>query len=297
MSRRRCACLSVLGLVLGLALVGPVLAQQPEAKEYPSEVYFDFRGTPLPPELALKPEGVERYIKSEPEGLRVTLPKDRKNLAPFELSTRVTVQGDFEITAALQILSAETPRGGFGVGTSLFINKVDPPTEGATLGRLLRPGGKDDLFWDQGFGKPGQAMQYDIKYQPCTDNDLRLRLKRTGSKLSYALGPGLQGTTFVELEPKNFGANDLEKVLVRVTTGRQPHAIDARLVELRIRSGRAADPKDVVAVVAPDAGPRRSGTRLLLVGGIVLLALVLAMLFALWQRRALRLQDAEVKEL
>jgi hypothetical protein len=272
---------------LGFALVGSGFAQPDGGdKEYPKEVYFDFRGTPLAPELTVKPDGADRFVKSEPEGLRVTLPKNRKNLAPFELIARVGVQGDFEITATIEILHAETPRDGFGVGASLFINKVDPPTEAASVGRLLRPSGEEILFWDQGFGKPGEQLQFDFESRPCSDKHLRLRLKRTGSHLAYFFGAGLKGESFEALHPKNFGLNDIERVLLRVTTGRQPHSVDARLINLRIRSGHVPDPKDLQTVGAPAGGVRGPGSRMALVAALLLaLSITLAVVFGLWFRR------------
>src|SRR5262245_24278249 len=99
---------------LGLAFVTATSAQQPaEEKKYPHDVQFDFRGKPLPRELILTPNGSDRFVKSEPEGLRITLPKDRRDLSPVAVATRTGIQGDFEITATLEILHAEQPRGGF----------------------------------------------------------------------------------------------------------------------------------------------------------------------------------------
>jgi serine/threonine protein kinase len=218
------------------------------SRKYPHDVYFDFRGKPLPPELMLTPAGSDRFVRSEPEGLRITLPRNRDDLSPVAVGTRFGIQGDFEITVALEILQAERPRDGFGVGASLFINKVDPPTEGATFGRLLRAGGKEVVFWDQGFGKSAEQMQYDIDFRPCTDKVLRLRLKREGDQLLYLLGTGLAGESFEELSPKTFGPKDIQQVLVRVTTGKQPCSVDVRLIDLRIRSG--ATPANPIAATA-----------------------------------------------
>ena len=270
------ACLLVSVSILEIA--GAAHAQ-PVGGEYPKEVYFDFRGKPPATELTVKPEGVTPFVRSEPEGLRVTLPKDRKNLAPFELIAG-GVQGDFEITATIEIVQAETPRVGFGVGVNLFINKVDPPTEGGGVGRLLRPSGAQILFWDQGFGKPGEEMQYDFQEQACSDMQFRLRLQRTGRQLAYFLGAGLKGEEFNALPPKNFGLNDIEKVIVRFTTGKQPHGIDARIIDLRIRSGRA--PTTLVAI--PEELPRESrpGARWRLWLGAAIVSLLFAGFLCMW---------------
>jgi DNA-directed RNA polymerase subunit RPC12/RpoP len=274
---------------LGCALIGSVLAgsalaqRDGDDKEYPNEVYFDFRGKPLPPELTVKPDGADRFIKSEPQGLRVTLPKDRKDLAPLELITRVGIDKDFEITATLEILHADNPDDGFGVGASLFINKADPATEAASVGRLSRPGGAEILFWDQGFGKPGEQLQFDFDSRPCTDKQLHLRLKRTGSQLAYFVGAGLDGETFEALQPKNFGPNDIERVLLRVTTGRQPLSVDVRLIDLRIRSGRVPDPNVPLAGATGAGG--RSDSRLWLAAALLLVLATTICLAIAFRRR------------
>jgi hypothetical protein len=253
-----CLLAAFLSLCASLAFVALALAQPPaEDKKYPHDVHFDFRGKPLPPELTLTPNGSEQFVKSEPEGLRITLPKDRADLAPVELRTRFMLKGDFEITAALEILQAEKPKGGFGVGASIFVNKLEPRAEGATFGWLLRSGGKELIFWDRGFVKKGEAPQYDIDYRPCTDKSLRLRLKRTGAQLSYLLGIGLIGDQFEELPPKTFGPNDIERALVRITTGRQRASVDVRLIDLRIRSG-AVPAAPIPVVEPPPVQPSRS---------------------------------------
>ena len=65
---------------------------------------------------------------------------------------------------------------------------------------------------------------------------LMLRLKREGGQLLYLLGAGLEGESYEELQPKTFGPKDIQQVLVRVTTGKQPCSVDVRLIDLRIRS-------------------------------------------------------------
>jgi hypothetical protein len=235
----RCCWVSV-SFCLGLAFVAATFAQQPaEAKKYPHDVHFDFRGKPLPPELILTPAGSDRFVRSEPEGLRITLPKDRRDLSPVAVGTRSGIDGDFEITATLEILQADQPRDGFGVGATLFINKVEPIVEGAGIGRLLRADGSEVVYWDRGMGRTAEELQFDADFRPCADRQLRLRLKRTGAQLAYLLGSGLEGENFEELPPKEFGGSDIKQVLVRVSTGRQPCNVDVRLIDLRIRSGAA----------------------------------------------------------
>ena len=85
-----------------------------EAKVVQEVLYHDFRGGRLPAELTVLDDG--RFVKPTPEGLRMTLPKDRADLGPARVVTSFGVGGDFEITAAFEILRAEEPSGGYGVG-------------------------------------------------------------------------------------------------------------------------------------------------------------------------------------
>jgi hypothetical protein len=196
-------------------------------------VYFDLRGKPLPPEMMVRPRGAERFIRSEAEGLRVTLPKDRDNLEPVKLSTRFGVTGDFEITATVEILHAEKlPEGAWGVGAALFLNKVEPTNQGASFGRLSRGAGKEVIYYDL-FGKPGEA---DIAFAPCHEKLVRLRMKRTASRVAYLLGNGIAGENFAAVGAKDFG-DDIQQVTVRILTGKMPYSVDVRLIDLRVRSG------------------------------------------------------------
>jgi hypothetical protein len=270
-----------------LLMLSAGLPAQPanEERKYPKEVYHDFRGKPLPDELALTPLGSEQFVKSEPEGLRITLPKDRKDLGQVTVGTRTGIQGDFEITTTLEILSAESPKDGFGVGASLFINKVDPEAEGATLGRITKPNGNQIIFWDQGFGKKKEELQYDIGDRPFAETRMRLRMKRTGTRLAYFVGKGLKGDHFDELPAKEFGGNDIQKVIVRVTTGRQRASVDVRLIDFRIRSGAAP----ATPIPAPKTPVESSRSWLLaalcvVVSILSLLVIVLAALLFLRQR-------------
>jgi hypothetical protein len=287
-----------LGPIILVALSsGAAAFAQPvaEPKKYPNEARFDFRGKPLPDELILTPTGADRFVQSEPDGLRITLPKKRGNFSPVAVATRTAVTGDFEITATLEILAAEQPKDGFGVGTTMFINKADSPKEGATIGRLLRPSGKDVVLWDMGFGKKGKDLQFDMDTRPSTDKIFRLRLKRTGAELSYLFGKGIDGDQFEIPPSKTFGTSDLQQVLVRVTSGGQPYAVDARLIELRIRSGATPAP---VAVVEPPAAPVQSSRDWLLAALCVLLALALAVVisFGLLLFRIKRIRDDKASQ-
>jgi hypothetical protein len=275
--------LALLSLAACVALVTPLFGQAPGGDtKYARDDHFDFRGKPMPDNLTLIPFGSESFVKSEPEGLRITLPKDRKDLGLVAVGTRFGLQGDFEITATLEILQAEQPKEGFGVGTSLYINKVEPVAEGATLGRLVRPKGSQVIFWDQGLGRKKEELQFDVDFRPFAANQFRLRLQRTAAQLSYLLAKGLEGDNFDELPAKEFGGTDIKQVLVRVSTGQQPAHVDVRLVDLRIRSG--APPATPIPARSVEVGSRGWLVAALFVF-VVILALGVVVLALLLRRQ------------
>src|SRR5436309_2337978 len=104
---------------LGLTLL---LAQGAAA----DELYQDFRGKALNPAV-FRTEGpsARSLIKTEPEGLRITLPGEGIN-RPVGLVVVSPIKGDFEVTARYQFLNVEPPRSGFGTGFSIYV-AVDTP--------------------------------------------------------------------------------------------------------------------------------------------------------------------------
>jgi hypothetical protein len=80
-----------------------------------------------------------------------------------------------------------------------------------------------------------------------------LRVQRTGSRVSYLLSKGADVEKFEELGVKELGRDDIQQVTVRVLTGKRSFSVDARLIDLRIRSGR---PESVIAVKDAELAPQ-----------------------------------------
>jgi hypothetical protein len=275
--------------------VVPVRAQPtaPETK-YAKEFYFDFRGKPLPDELAVVGKESDSFVKPEPQGLRVRLPAERESFFPVGVATQFSVQGDFEITATVEVLQADVPKKGFGVGATLYINKVEPTTEGTNLGRLMRPGG-DRIMWDRRYDNVGDKPKFAGGDEPCTDKLVRLRLRRSGAQLAYLWAVGAEGGEFKKLTQNHFGDDDVKQVSLRAATGQQPLSVDVRLIDLRIRSaGATALPPVAVAALppassAPGTPPPRTWLVAVLLTGLALLLvffLGLAAWILLLRRRA-----------
>ncbi|HTU23034.1 MAG TPA: DUF1583 domain-containing protein [Gemmataceae bacterium] len=233
------AALVLLGFV-GVELIARQLGAAAEETKKPAEEhYFDFRGHPIPAELTAFGFGDEddRFLRVEPEGLRVTLP--RTWIHPWGgvgFQTAFGIGGDFEVTAALEILHADSPPSGYGVGARLRVKKANPSPEGATFCRSVRARGKQILLWDRSVGQPGEKPRTTEGSVPCAETVGRLRLKRTGTTLHYLWAAGTRGDVFQEIHQCEFGAEDIQNVQLGVITGLKPCDVDVRLIDLRIRS-------------------------------------------------------------
>ncbi len=200
--------------------------------ESQEEFYQCFRGQPLSSKLELL--GVP-FIKRESNGLRLTLPEGRKYLGPIGISTLFAVHGDFDITATFEILHAQEPDVGFGVGAILRIAK-QPPKDSATIGRLVRPAGKELLLWERSFVDFEGTPTIESGSVPYSGIVGKLRLKRTGSTLEYFYAPDADEQIFQLIHQCEFGTEDLRRVTLSGVTGRESVALDMRWLDLWIRS-------------------------------------------------------------
>jgi hypothetical protein len=93
-----------------------------------------------------------------------------------------------------------------------------------------------DITYSHAPGSPPVSAYSD---EPCTDTIGRLRLKRVGPTLYYLWGRGTDGDDFQEMDRTEFGSEEVNLVRLTAVTGRQPCAVDVRLIDLRIRGGPA----------------------------------------------------------
>jgi hypothetical protein len=243
-----------LAALAALALSGWLLAQAPPEPGQPrKEFYQDFRGgRPLPPALKLVGPDADAVARPEPEGLRLTLPATRPVNQPVGVATTFAVSGDFEITGTFELLSAERPANGYGVGVSLSIADSEARNKFAKVARaLLVRGGSvfHSECWDGGPGK-----NHEVRTKPTESRLGQLRLVRKGPGLRYLAADGLGGDFQEIFSQDQFGTDDMGLVLLVVTdSGRPGNAIDARLVDFKIRAADLIP--DPVAGAAPAAGP------------------------------------------
>jgi serine/threonine-protein kinase len=244
-------------LLLALQAAGPVNYGTPP------DCYYDFRGRPLPPELTVF--GDNRFLQFEPEGLRITLPKDREDLEGVCIARDFEAVGDFEFTSTFEILHAETPPPSYGVGASLFVRKAPPLKASAAVCRLVRANGQQLVLWDQALEVPERGVKLETASGgfPCTDTVGRLRLKRTGTTVHCLWAPGTAGEDFREIHRCEFGPEPVGRVVVSGGTGRKPCALDVRILDLRLRVAP-------VAGLRPAAAPPSGSGKVWLVLALVI---------------------------
>jgi DNA-directed RNA polymerase subunit RPC12/RpoP len=271
---------SALLLLLSNALLG-----QPK---YATEIYQDFRGKrPLIPEFRLQGPDVDAVTMPEDAGLRITLPKTRKVNQALQIAANFTITGNFEVTGTYDLLSADMPTNGYGVGVSLNIATTDDLRKFLKMSRVMRP-------------EPEHMSVYMAEYWTKGANDWRgpredterrsgqLRLVREGSaaRCQVSEGPGKEFKTILEKE--DFGTEDMVHLRFEVAVGnKSAYAVDARLVDLRVRYGNGAAALNVpvnnpLVPIDPNAAPRNSpkaetrGILSLMLAGALVITLAIA---------------------
>ena len=257
-----------------------------QANEYAQTFHHDFRSGPLPDELVRNPGYYP--MDFEKDGLRIKLPKDRKNMGQVGIITNFPIKGDFEITAAYEILHADQPTDGWGVGATMFVMcGEDTGKDAVGIYRLNRAKGVQTIHWNCVVIRDGQRDYKDGRIA-CDAKLFRLRMTRSKKTVTCFWAPGLSGGEFHEIGSTAFISDDVRSVTLNTTTGNKRYDLDARFVDLRIRSS-------VKSMSEPEQGPSvgermQKRWRLMLVALLFGVAMSAGML-AWWLRR--RRQNAE----
>jgi hypothetical protein len=241
------------------------------------QLFRELGGRLLPADITLYGPLAADAIKGEPEGLRITLPRGRPTIESGGLSMAVTVGGDFEITTSVEILEADEPVSPrrYGVGVLMSLN------EKARIGRLVRFKGRQVVSWDHWATVDGKE-RFLTGGAPVKGNLVRLRLKREKNILHFLWAPGLEGDNFQEVYQCAFEHPEVTHIRWELSSAiddRTSGALDARLLDLRIRSSTAP------AERPPEDAPAAGSNAWLLAAAIVGLAVVVALLISLMARR------------
>ncbi len=253
----------------------PQTADPPSAPQFATEVYQDFRGKPpMLPQFRLLGPDLKTVTKSEEAGFRVTLPKTRKVHQPVEIAATFVIKRDFEITGSYELLAADMPVSGYGVGVCLNISTTNDLKKYLKISRVLRADFRSVFmaeYWTKGADDwAGPQVDTEVKGG-------QLRLVRAGSRAlcEVSEGPGKEFRTIFDKE--DFGTEDMAYLRFQVTDGLKPGgALDARLLDLRIRHDYVG-PARVARPVAPASdGPenRGSGTLALVLAVSLMITLI-----------------------
>jgi predicted RNA-binding Zn-ribbon protein involved in translation (DUF1610 family) len=245
----------------------------PAQEAAPVDFYHDFRGRPLPPELPLFQVEDNTFVRSDPAGLRITLPRTYRH-PPNGVGCRAsfTIRGDVDVTATVELLDVEAPPKGVGAGVGL---SVETASAGVQLRRQVGMKGKHALLANRYQPVPdNRNLDWKQRSTPCPDSLVRLRLKRTGTTAYYLWAPGAAGDAFKELHQFELGNDDIEHVRLFAFNNQHPCAVDVRLIDLRIRSG---NPSVGAAALTPPGAASR-----LWLAVVVGIALAVGLGLAVW---------------
>jgi hypothetical protein len=261
-------------------------------KDYAQTYHQSFKGSGARPEAwKFTSRLSEQRVHFEQAGLRITLPPGGPpNGQSAGIVTGFGVKGDFEITLSFEILRDPDPAtvGKTGTRLSLAVTLdtplVDTPkAEVATLSRTMAS--KGFVTWMRNRDRP-VPLSYSFATPAMTG---RFRLVRSSDELFYlgSIGPD---QPFKFLKKYRFGADDLKRAGIVVSTGSDKAMVDVRVSDFSIRADAVpgAPGLQTVADSQPPvttAPPERVKGRSLLV---LLLALALGAILALglfWRRR------------
>jgi RNA polymerase sigma factor (sigma-70 family) len=249
-----------------------------------ADVFQDFRGGRRPDSsLSLFGPDADEVIKPEAEGLRITPPTNGRQTTGWGVVGDFSLSGDFEVTATYTLLGMDLPSRGGGAGVALNIAPDRERTKWAKVGRFLRPRG-DNVYVAECWTKQHSPADYHERFQSTTAMSGKLRLERKGSLLFFLVADG-PGDQFRELFQVEFGAEDMAMVRFVANNNSSPTALDARLVDLKIRSGNL--------VVPPVLDTSKGSLAWALLGGLLLTLAAVGLGVWLYSRRAAALGATE----
>jgi serine/threonine protein kinase len=249
----------VLLMALGLGLVVWDLAARGPSPSAPpasgrQHLVYDFR-TKLDDLTGLTLFGpdAESYVRTDAQGLRITLPADRPdcNNVGVELVSRI--HGDFDINLGYELLAIGEPIPIPGAGVQMRL-LFDPSAPMETLTRIRSPypprpvarygrvGHDGDIF--AAFRLTTMANGNETGFNAgvrvrAEASRGRLRLTRTGTRLHYLVAD--EGDPYCLLRSEEIGAADAETLRLFGFSGWGPVAVDVRLTALAIDADSLPD--------------------------------------------------------
>lgn len=226
-----------------------------------AEFYQDFRGQEMNNQgFRLIDAKMADLIRSEPAGLRITLPvrenpkivkgKPASNRVGLKVTFRV--KGDFEITTGYEILEADRPQVGSGVGFTLYLSADTAAKDALNFRRVVRP--KEGDVYNCGRYKtdPDNNRSMPENVMPAQSRIGQVRLTRIGSQLSVWAAEG-PGEDFQELRQYEFVTEDVNRIELAAYQA-SPNPVDIRFKDFRIRAESLPGVPDTTPVARPSIG-------------------------------------------
>ncbi len=262
-----------------------------QAKKF-QEYTQPFRGPETCPGWELHGPDAEPCVHFEPAGLRIALPAGRPPSGQGTgASLPLAVQGDFEVTVSFEILHEPDPNeAGHQTRASveILLERTRPARNMAAISRRIGAEGSQFTAWrvlrDENAAEPEDVRWHAID---TTAKVGRLRLKRTGSVLAYAVAEGPDGE-FTLLRQFPFGAENLKALRLVGGTGGPRVALEVRFTDFHVRAEALPNLDALQAAASQPSAEDRKRSR----PALVVLAIIVGVVtgVAAWvyarQRRA-----------
>ncbi len=232
------ACLFLAAIQFTVAGQEPkIIPDPPKPSNSGTDFYHDFRNKKsLDGNFRLYGADAANRVKSEPEGLRITLPGNAKSPDGLGVICRTPVKGNFEITLGYEILQIAKPKDLWGNGFELYIETDTPTKESVALNRIVRPSGADVYFSGRmrTNAKGGHERTERGNDIPAKGNAGQLRISRNGS--ITVMSAAEQGSEESQtLYRYDLGTEDVASIRLAAIPGNTPFVVDLRLIDLRAR--------------------------------------------------------------
>jgi RNA polymerase sigma-70 factor (ECF subfamily) len=183
----------------------------------------------------------EKFIRLEPEGLRITLPSQDGPAQPVGIALRPAVRGDFELEATFELLHVARPDEQWGAGLTVYFFMDDEEWNGLYFGKMNeRVRGPVfvtcNLTGDRSRGEERVSKFADTVAARGGSGTFRLRVVRRGTTFRFFAADGETGA-LRHLQSLEVSDEDVRIVRFAADPGWLPNVIvDGRLVELTMRA-------------------------------------------------------------
>jgi len=179
-----------------------------------------------------------RAVKSEPTGLRLTLPAE-KTAEPTGVKGDFRIKGDFEATVSYEIVNPVGPKENSVAGFDIYLVTDSINMEAVAFKRSIWPDGREEYGCARMTTDMGRRQDtYKGKREPAKGNSGQLRIVRVGSKLSLSVQEE-NAEKFRVVHRVHLGDEDVNQIRLAASSFGSGTAYDVRVRDFRIRCADA----------------------------------------------------------